>query len=98
MDLILNTKNIEKLESTNVQKIANLMENKTFRSFYNEFSNSWQVWQDILFMMRLYEYIEKQQPMLNKKQKIALIVYIMKNTEIRHKIIQNYMNEQLRIC
>lgn len=100
MELVSNNKTITTpskvfTKGKNVRKIADLMENEKFRSLYNEYSSNWQ---DILFMMRLYEYVEKQQPNMDKEQKIACVVYLLKNKDTRQQIIDNYVSEQLKIC
>ena len=88
----LNEKVVQYEKNKTITDIANLMENETFREFYDKYSEPQINWKSISMFMYVYKELEKRIPQkLTKDEKIYAIKQLMDDTECRKAIVNEYM-------
>ena len=75
-------------KNANMSSLGNIMEHPEFRTFYDQHFKDWDSVKVIVMFMKTYEMIEKSDPGLTPYQKLAILKYMIGNSELRSSITQ----------
>ena len=66
--------------------IGDIMEDETFKDFFNTYFNEWDECVAAVMMMKAYQTLSAQNPTASPHEKVEALRSYMKNAEFRHKL------------
>lgn len=66
--------------------VGEIMEDDTFKDFFNAYFNDWDDCVAAVMMMKAYQTLSLQNPDASSREKVKVLRTYMKNAEFRHKL------------